>query len=711
MPAPLARQLWHGPLDDPGGPARELAGSIAGNINYAECLQRLEELSLHGLPLDPALEMALETWPWSIDLARLGVIEATDPDTALDELARRVQRQNRRYAALAWAAWQRGDVARARAAFDRLSAECETYDADRVARAEIAILCDQSAEPLPGPEGLRLSLLATWRANGAVALSRRLQIEAAALPAHPSLWSWLIEVAVSERDFAQAGRHLDRFAALCGADHAQVRVQAIRLALDCEDAAGGRRLLVQSLDPKAPWRWTPRQHIQHLRCLLLEAAQMTTADFRPMARHARAAHRLYPRVAALRDLWLDTRALNEDWDALAADLMSDNKPDIGTAGVLGRLGLPEAAAACLNHLPPQPPDEGARATLRAGELALRRGDLAAAQAALSTTPAAWPLRADHAYWASELALARADAQAALAILTPALARGPTRMGLILNAARAEFLAGRFAAALDHLARFRALKTAQLGTAPRDDLRDLIVHDAARARAEGRAPVDSPGLAARQFALTPASFAPVETPPIPPRIAHYWEGPRSAPVTRGLHRWAALHPQLTQTLYDPLKAARWLADHAPELSALFDRLTQPASRADLFRIAFMAREGGLFADLDEYPRAPVTPWLTGARAVFVIEEGHATIANNFLAARPGLALFQRLLARIAARLAATPAPYAWWDSGPAQLTPEVLRARQTPAETPGLRFLSQADYEARVSTNLPFPHKRSAAHWR
>jgi len=148
-----------------------------------------------------------------------------------------------------------------------------------------------------------------------------------------------------------------------------------------------------------------------------------------------------------------------------------------------------------------------------------------------------------------------------------------------------------------------------------------------------------------------------------------------------------------------------------LSDLFNTLKQPATRADLFRIALMAVEGGLFADLDEYPRAPVTPLLLGARAVLVIEEGHGTIANNFLAAQPGLALFQRLKTRVAARLRATQTPYAWWDSGPAQLTLDALIASRDPEESQGLRFLSQAEYDSCVSTNLPFPHKRGQGHWR
>lgn len=711
-PKSLAQDLWQGPLSDPMAPARDLTQKIEGGAEYIPSLQRLDELSSHGLLTDPLLRCALETWPWSIDVALIALDGGQMPDLALAALQRRVEAQNRRHGALAWARWAAGDADGARRAVADLDPASESHHADRLARAELAILCDDTPEPIPGPDGLRLSLLWTWRRRGAAALARRIEIEIAGFPASPPLWAWLIEAFVAERDFARAQGMLGAFRTRCGANHPEVVAQSIRLALDREDPATARAILATQSDPAAPWAWTPRRHAQHLRCAMAEAARNEQPDYAAALAHAHRALRLYPRNEALRGAWLGLRELCEDWDALAADLMSDNQPAAAAAWFLGRIGQPEAALARMRDARPMPPDATARQRLRTAELHLRCGQPAKAEAALGPPPAAWPLRADHAWWVSEIALARRDPQDALATLRPALAQGPSRMGLILNAARAAFLAGQFDASLDHLARFHALKTAQLGAPPADDLRDLITRDAAAAQAAGLSPGVSPGLAAQRLATAPPGFvADPSAPPIPARLVHYWEGPRSAPVERGLRRWAALHPRLSQTVFDTTTAAQWLNRHAPDLAAPFARLKQPAARADLFRIALIATEGGLFADLDEYPRAPVTPWLGGARAVLVIEEGYGTIANNFLAALPGLPVFARLKARIAARLAITPEPYAWWDTGPAPLTIEAMATLQDPAESSGLRFLSQAEYESRVSTNLPFPHKRGVSHWR
>ncbi|WP_323019916.1 glycosyltransferase [Pararhodobacter sp.] len=680
----LARQLWTGPLPDPSAPGRDLAGVA----DYQTALSRARALVGWSLPVDLAALRA--RWPWSIDLARLSVEAEGD----LAPLHAAVTTAGRRLGVLARALWSQGRVDEALACLDTLDPASETFAEDHATRAELRILSDLPADPVPGPRGVHLSLLSLWREEGAEALARRLTRDAADLPAHAPLWAWLIDTFITERDFARAREALGGFAARLPA-HPDLAAARIRLALEAEDRTSARALLDAQGEADAPWRWTARRYVQHLRWLTDDISAADQPDFTPLRLQAEAALRLHPRNGILQGLWLMARELTEDWDALARDLA--DWPDArAAAALLLRLGLPDAALSALDRAAPAPPDEAFRTRLRRAEALLRKGALAEAGAALGPCPRAAPLAADHAYWSAEIAAAARDLPAARAALSPSLASSPARMGLWLSAARVAFLSGDDASAAEALTRFRALKTAQLGAPPPDDLRDLIARDAATGQ-------PGPGLAARAFARALPAFQPQEGPPIPPRIAHYWEGPRSAPLERSLRAWAGLYPQ---TLYDAASARAWLATNT-DLAPLFDRLTQPATRADLFRVALIARDGGLFADLDEYPRAPLDDWLQSAAAVLVVEEGHATIANNFLAARPGLPLFTRLQDRIAATLNATEQPYPWWHSGPAPLTVEAHDARATP----GLRVLPQPAYEARIATNLPFPHKRGPGHWR
>jgi len=709
----LARELWHGPLPDPEKPSGDLGQGIIDEPNYPLVLEQLNALSLHGLLTRETLQLALDAWPWSIDIAWIAAREPYGSDAALDELERRVTRQKRRFATLAWAAWQRGDISRARHAVADLDPASPTYTNDLATQAELAILCDATPAKIEGAPAVRLSLLQTWRTEGAAGLQRRFALESAGFPATPSLWTWLIDVWIIERDYRRANAALRGLIDRCGEDHPEVIASSIRLSLDQENAGVARVKLAASTKSDAPWEWTQRQHTQHLRCLLIEAAQSDCPDYSIAQNHAVAANRLYPTNPALTGLLLTTLELTESWDEIPERLISYNLDPLSTAAIYGRLGLPEKALQQVTRSQASYPPASCQARrIRAADLHHHCGHIAKAEAALGPAPHALPDAADHAYWLSELAIANRDIARADGIVSAALRHSPTRMGLILNAARIAFFQGQFATALQHLLHFKTLKAAQLGATPPDDLRDLIVQDAFYAQHGKRDTSQSPGLAAHALALNPPVFVSTDNaPPIPARLSHYWEGPRSAPVERGIRQWATTHPEFEQTVFGPAEAVQWLSQHTPDLVSLFEQLSQPATRADLFRIAVMSVAGGVFADLDEYPRRPVTPWLTNAQAVLVIEEGHGTVANNFLAAHPGLPMFTRLLSRISTRLRETPDPYPWWDCGPAQVTLEALSAARDTSASRGLRFLSQADYERRVSTNLPFPHKRNTSHWR
>ncbi|MCA2010735.1 hypothetical protein LCM17_04505 [Cereibacter sphaeroides] len=687
-PEALARQLWSGPLPDPSAPGR----ALLGRAEYLGVLAQARVLTRMGLPVDlPALQA---TFPWSIDLAWLSVPAARDAGP----LQRAVTTEGRRHGALGWALWSLGQPAEALAVLEGLNPDAPSHAEDILALAELRILAGEDPGPLPEAHAHRLALLQTYRQQGAAALTEQLRRDQATLPPQPALWTWLCEVFLTELDIPAAQDALTSFAGHCP-DHPALPLLRIRLSLAREDLSDARAHLSALDGADTPWTWPLRRHLLHLRCLGAEIARSPDADYAPLRAHAEAASRLFPRDRTLGAALLSARELTEDWDALAATLPDHPDPRAAAVTFL-RLGLPDAALERLKNVPPLPPDEAYRLRQRRAEALKMAGRPLEAAEALGPTPLSAPLAADHAYWRAEIALASRDLPAAQAALAPALIAFPNRMGLHLSAARLAFLQGDDSRCADHLARFRNLKSTQTGQPVEDDLRDLITRDAATAP-------DGPGQAARRLALAPPAFTPDPNARIPRQIAHYWEGPRPPGLERSLRAWADLYPQ---RLFDAASARTWLEAHTA-LAPLFDRLTSPATRADLFRLALLAQDGGLFADLDEYPRASVEDWLIGARSVLVIEEGHGTLANNFLATQPQDPLFIHLRDSVADRLSTLldrgETPYPWWDAGPAMLT----RAAAREPLTQGRRFLTQPEYLQRVATNLPLGHKRSPDHWR
>ncbi|MEZ5752175.1 MAG: hypothetical protein R3D60_09445 [Paracoccaceae bacterium] len=695
----LRQRLWFDTLTDPGMMAEAVIAAVEAD-DYDNAMARLRLILAHDLPAGESVTRALEQWPWSIDLHALAT--RIDP-TAIDGLAAAVRGQNRRWATLAWACWDQGDVEGVHAAFDGLDPDNPDQADDRRARSELRLLTGQDTDDLDtigGADGLRLSLLRDWLREGGAALSRRAQVEPAGWPAAPGLWSWVFDALMGERDLPCAVGLVALMAERFGDNHDVVKRARLSLAFEREDAVE-TRALVESMVEGEPWTWPASTHAMALRSALLEARGRVPPT---LVGRARAAARLYPRDWALHGLSLTIAERFGDWDRLVERIEAQPAPRF--AGIdaehLLRIGLPEKALAHLDKGPDRQPIHARFGqTLLRARILNRLGRPREALAALPD-PINWQQRADLAYWASDMALALRDMDKARAVLAPALEACPTRMGLLLNASRRAFFEGETAQASSLLVRFRDLKAAVLGRRPALDLRDLVMEDAQR---EPEGPVAA---ALRHFSRV-APAAPVGGGGIVPRIATYWEGRSSKALERCRAAWQTLHPDMDLCAFDRTTARAWLEANEPDLVAAFDAQAHPATRADLFRCALVAHEGGLFVDADEYPRAAIGDWLVDADAVFVIEEGFASLANNFLAARPGHPVLMTMLDAVKERLRdADTAIYPWWDTGPAQL---ALAAHRCASDLPRCRLLSQAEYDSRVSTNLPFPHKWSADHWR
>lgn len=746
----LRRALWAGTLAKPEAPDRALAKAITGGMRHGAALGHLRVLHGARLPHEAALAAAAGRWPRSLDIA---LIEAESEAGKAPGATRALQRldallpgDGSRHDARARLLWRLGRADEARASLAGIAPDIAP-DSPGAApalrcRADLSMRAGDLAAARADLETLRTLLPpGRWQAlsmrlirleAGGAALRRTLR--RTALPPCPELWHSLFSLFIAERDFPAALQALARLRAVAGDDHAQTRRAEIVLALEAEDSARASALIAADTPPEdeaAPWRWPPRRHALALRAGLLQAGEHARPEpaLAALAAQAVAAARLHAGDQGLAALALNCRLAAGEWAELAQELA--HNPSGAAAHVLLRMGLPGAARNMLNALAaPSTAPARLRHALAQARTLRAEGSAPAALALLAPlgAPTA-PLAAELALERAEAALAAGEPQAARAVLAAPTRRFPRRPPLWLALSRAAFQEGDFVAAARAQRRLRALKTSQTGAPPPPDLRDMLTDDALRAaRALPRgalqgppAPIAgrlaaSPGLAA--FALGRAMRQgalpkPAAGGAVPGLLVHYWEGPESAPVSRNLAAWAALHPRRGQRVFGPEAALAWLHAHDAALARLFSALTLPAARADLFRLAWLAREGGVWVDVDEYPRAAVDDWLAGADGVFVIEPGFGTVANNFIAARPGLAVVERALALAVAglegRVAAKEAPYPWWDSGPAVLSCAV--AEGVAGGAGGLRLLGAMDYAARVSSNLPLPHKRGALHWR
>ncbi|MEO1551744.1 MAG: glycosyltransferase, partial [Pseudomonadota bacterium] len=280
--------------------------------------------------------------------------------------------------------------------------------------------------------------------------------------------------------------------------------------------------------------------------------------------------------------------------------------------------------------------------------------------------------------------------------------------------RTEVLTGDSARAAQMRARYRQLRgvaVEDMPLLPRRDVPDLLLTPPVSAKA-------AKTLHAAQvlFAKGPGQ-GPAVPPPgaIPKQIFSYWEGERSAPLAQIAQSWARLHPNWTWRSFEAASARDWLNRagdaQADTVRAAFDAAGSPAQRADILRLALLAREGGLYVDLDDLPRAPVDDMLNGADLVVVQETGLGALANSFLAAAPGHPMIQAALDQ-ALKAPPTEGVETWLLTGPGLLARTwVDLLEMAPDALSSARRVPWTGFCALVSPNLKLPHKYRDDYWR
>lgn len=741
--AHLQQRVWQAPLPDPTAPAKAVQDALLQGATYDQVKSDLRCLVRLGLPGAQVSAQAQARWPGSIDMAVLAFDLALplQKEAALANLHRCVTQQNRRRAALAGAYLRASCPALAQQVLDQIDPSSATAADDIHRRAELALAQADFARAGPDIDWLKgkgrleeanlLLMQLFYRRDGAQALQTWLE---GTSDHSAAIWERAFHIFMSEGDFHRAPLALTKWQEFQDTDPQTLSRAQSRLALERGDAQGAQALLHARLQAQPQWQWQATDHVQWLR-----VGQLAQHDPARLLDHARAACRLYARHEWLHHLCRMLSESVEDWRALPRMPASSTEMALIAARASLRMGLSGQAASTLAKARRSmaAPQDMCRVMALRAEAFWMAGRVSAA---LRAHQAATALAADAAQQAevamlgAEIALLTGKPAKADQMLAPIAQGFPDRMALPLTQARIAFMQGDFGLAMAAHARFNALKLAQTGTQAPPDVRDRIVEDAhlAARGVEGAFAADqpvaqsaasagfariaaSPGLSAcllrRAYVQGELDFLPDKAARIPHRIAHYWQGPHGPAIARARAQWARLHPDSSQHLFDDETATDWLRQNfGPAMAQRFQALGHAALRADLFRLCWVLRQGGVFADLDEYPRIPVTPWLAGARAVLCIERGFGTIANNFIAAEPDHPVCAMALEFVCNALDQTDAPYAWWHSGPAQWTRAAFAHLVADGST-DVRLLSQARYCRHVATNLPYPHKRSPDHWR
>ena len=196
------------------------------------------------------------------------------------------------------------------------------------------------------------------------------------------------------------------------------------------------------------------------------------------------------------------------------------------------------------------------------------------------------------------------------------------------------------------------------------------------------------------------------------LIQYWDQPDPpAVIADRMEGWSQHHPGWSYRRFDRTGAAVFIQKHyGNDLHDAFLDIRLPAMQADVFRIAALQAQGGVWIDAATRCLAPLEGWLNLRQPLVLMRRAHQQhpkIWNGFISsAAPGHPLLVAAWQKIAAALLARSGERVYRDFGPGVLR-DLLAAG---AADPGLQVLQEADLKAQLVVCSSSDALPSDQHW-
>lgn len=203
--------------------------------------------------------------------------------------------------------------------------------------------------------------------------------------------------------------------------------------------------------------------------------------------------------------------------------------------------------------------------------------------------------------------------------------------------------------------------------------------------------------------------------IPRVIAQFWDADEPPEdVVRLMGSWSTQNPEYEVRRFSFNEASAFLRQTCSEAVArAFVSRIEPTKRADLFRLAWLYKAGGVYADADDFCKAPLATLLpAGADMVFYQEE-YGTLGNNFMASAPGNPVMAFAMHQAVTAINRGDTDILWLSTGPGLVTRALaqhLCAQNTTAPLPGLAVLRRHELNQAISPHCKARYKKTPLHW-
>jgi tetratricopeptide (TPR) repeat protein len=173
----------------------------------------------------------------------------------------------------------------------------------------------------------------------------------------------------------------------------------------------------------------------------------------------------------------------------------------------------------------------------------------------------------------------------------------------------------------------------------------------------------------EYASPAKGVAPASKPAIPAKIMQFWDRLRPpTAVSKLLRTWSDTHPDHEYRRFDKESARGYLvANYPSEVGRAYHRATHPAQASDIFRLAYLLREGGYYADADDRCVGHLSS-VTAANLQFIAyQEQFASLGNNFIGCVPDEPIIKHALDLAVEAMNRGDSEAIWLSTGPGVLT--------------------------------------------
>ena len=136
----------------------------------------------------------------------------------------------------------------------------------------------------------------------------------------------------------------------------------------------------------------------------------------------------------------------------------------------------------------------------------------------------------------------------------------------------------------------------------------------------------------------------------------------------MRSWTHENPGYQARVFDDRAALAYVAaTYGQAAGGIYARIDSPAQKADVFRLACVAADGGVYADSDDRCHAPLERIVPPAARLVLYQEDFGSLGNNFIAASPQHPVIVRAFRLAMAAMARGDAETVWLSTGPGLLT--------------------------------------------